>query len=95
MGKCIQTCKRISLIINYNKISSKLIIMNAQGRKEIAKYIASLEEIKDKLDSMIKFDNMPEGLQESERGEAMQEAIEQLETACDNLDEVISALQEI
>ena len=42
-----------------------------------------------------KFDNMPEGLQESERGEAMQEAIEQLETACDNLDEVISALQEI
>ena len=74
--------------------------MNAQGRKEIAKYIASLEEIKDKLDSMMdeeqdKFDNMPEGLQESERGEAMQEAIEQLEAACDNLDEVISALQEI
>ena len=74
--------------------------MNAQGRKEIAKYIASLEEIKDKLDSMMdeeqdKFDNMPEGLQESERGEAMQEAIEQLETACDNLDEVISALKEI
>jgi hypothetical protein len=34
-------------------------------------------------------------LQESERGEAMQEAIEQLETACDNLDEAISALQEI
>ena len=73
--------------------------MNAQGRKEIAKYIASLEEIKDKLDSMKdeeqdKFDNMPEGLQESERGEAMQEAIEQLETVCDNLDEVISALEE-
>ena len=42
-----------------------------------------------------KFDNMPEGLQESERGEAMQEAIEQLETACDNLDEAISSLQEI
>ena len=74
--------------------------MNAQGRKEIAKYIASLEEIKDKLDSMMdeeqdKFDNMPEGLQESERGEVMQEAIKQLETACDNLDEVISALEEI
>ena len=74
--------------------------MNAQGRKEIAKYIASLEDIKDKLDSMMdeeqdKFDNMPEGLQESERGEAMQEAIEQLGTACDNLDEAISALQEI
>ena len=48
-----------------------------------------------KEDEEDKFDNMPEGLQESERGEAMQEAIEQLETACDNLDEVISALEEI
>ena len=48
-----------------------------------------------KDDEEEKFDNMPEGLQESERGEAMQEAIEQLETACDSLDEVISALEEI
>ena len=76
------------------------IDMNAQGRKEIAKYIASLEEIKDKLESMKddeeeKFDNMPEGLQESERGEAMQEAIEALERAYDSLEEVIDALQEI
>ena len=36
--------------------------MNAQGRKEIAKYIVSLEEIKDKLETMRseeedKFDN--------------------------------------
>ena len=46
-------------------------------------------------DEQDKFDNMPEGLQESERGEAMQEAIEQLETACENLDEVINCLQEI
>ena len=41
--------------------------MNAQGRKEIAKHIASLEEIKNKLESLRddeeeKFDNMPEGL---------------------------------
>ena len=74
--------------------------MNAQGRKEIAKYIAVLEEIKNKLETMRdeeenKFDNMPEGLQDSERGEAMQEAMEQLEMACDSLDEVISDLQEI
>ena len=38
-----------------------------------------------------KFDNLPEGLQKSKRGEAMQEAIEQLETACDNLDEAIDS----
>lgn len=74
--------------------------MNAQGRKEIAKYIATLEEIKDKLESMQedeqdKFDNMPEGLQESERGEAMQEAIDAIETACGSLDDAIDTLQEI
>ena len=72
--------------------------MNAQGRKEIAKHIASLEEIKNKLESMRddeeeKYDNMPEGLQESERGEQMQEAIEALDI--DNLEEVIDGLREI
>ncbi len=74
--------------------------MNAQGRKEIAKYIASLNEIKDKLDSMrddeeMKYDNMPEGLQDSERGEQMQEAIDALENACTGLDEAIDSLKEI
>ena len=52
--------------------------MNAQGRKEIAKYIASLNEIKDKLDSMrddeeMKYDNMPEGLQDSEAIDSLKE----------------------
>ena len=42
-----------------------------------------------------KFDNMPEGLLESERGEQLQEAIEALEMACDSLDEVIDSLQGI
>ena len=90
----------IRILTNNNKIIPNEIDMNAQGRKEIAKYIATLEDIKDKLETMRseeedKFDNMPEGLQESERGEAMQEAIETLETACDNLEEAISTLQEI
>ena len=103
-GKRIEANKLYELCVktltNKDAIKPIEIDMNAQGRKEIAKYIAALEEIKNKLESMKddeeeKFDNMPEGLQESERGEAMQEAIEQLETACDSLDEVISALQEI
>ena len=45
--------------------------------------------------SVEKFDNMPEGLQESERGEQLQEAVEALEMACDSLDEVIEGLGEI
>ena len=74
--------------------------MNAKGRKEIAKYIASLEEIKKSLDYMRdeeedKLYNMPEGLQDSERGEQMQEAIDTLENACDRIDEAIDSLNEI
>ena len=74
--------------------------MNAQGRKEIAKYIASLNEIKDKLESMkddeeMKYHNMPEGLQESERGDQMHEAIDALDNACTSLDEDIDSLNEI
>lgn len=74
--------------------------MNAQGRKEIAKHIASLENIKGILDSMkddeeMKYDNMPEGLQESERGEQIQEAIEALDNAVSSLDDAIDSLREI
>lgn len=74
--------------------------MNAQGRKEIGKHIAALNDIKDKLESMkddeeMKYNNMPEGLQESERGEQMQEAIDALDNAVNSLDEAIDSLNEI
>lgn len=66
--------------------------MNAKVRKEIAKYIASLNDIKDNIESMkddeeMKYDNMPDGLQDSERADEMLEAI-------DNLDSAISAIEE-
>jgi hypothetical protein len=38
---------------------------------------------------------MPESLQESERGEAMQEAIDNLESASSSLEEAIDYLNEI
>ena len=74
--------------------------MNAQGRKEIAKHLASLNDIKDKLESMrddeeMKYYNMPEGLQDSERGVQMQEAIDALDNAVNSLDEAIDSLNEI
>lgn len=96
--KLYDLCMKVINPVDNSQINLKN--MNAQGRKTIEKYIATLEEIKDNLEAMRdeeeeKYDNMPEGLQESERGEAMQEAIEALETASDGLDEVISGLQEI
>lgn len=74
--------------------------MNAKGRKELRSYVDQLEEIKSCLETMQedeteKLDNMPEGIQESERGEAMQEAIEYLESASSSIEEAIDYLNEI
>jgi len=74
--------------------------MNAKQRKTLQGYVESLDEIKCAIDEMAeeeqdKYDNMPEGLQESERGEAMQEAIDNLESASSSLEEAIDYLNEI
>lgn len=62
-------------------------------------YIDSLEDIKQNIESMLdeeneKYDNMPEGLQESERGEAMQNAIDNLESASDAIGDAIDYLND-
>lgn len=74
--------------------------MNAKQRKELQGYVDSLEEIKSNIETMMedeqsKLDNMPESLQESERGDAMQNAIDQMEYGIDSLQEAIDNLSEI
>ena len=74
--------------------------MNAKVRKEIAKHIASLNDIKDKLESIRddeeeKYDNMPEGLQDSERADEMLEAIENLDSAVCSIEEAVEYLENI
>lgn len=74
--------------------------MNAKGRKELCSYVDQLEEIKSCLetiqeDETEKLDNMPESLQESERGDVMQAAIDNLESASSSLEEAIDYLNEI
>lgn len=74
--------------------------MNAKQRKELQGYAYGLDEIKSNIETMMedeqsKLDNMPEGLQESERGEAMQEAIDNLESASSSLEDAIDYLNEI
>ena len=51
-----------------------------------------MEEVKD--EEAEAYENLPEGLQGSERGEAMQEAIDSLESAYDGLEDVISSVEE-
>lgn len=71
--------------------------MNKTQRNQIEKWIESINEIKEGVESMQeeeeeKFDNMPESLQESERGEQMQNGIENLEAAALSLEEAIDSL---
>jgi len=54
---------------------------------------AEIEEIKDEEECA--YDNLPEGIQDSERGEAMQDAIETLESVYDNIQDAIDNISEL
>lgn len=70
--------------------------MNNERRNRIRKIINQLEDLNNEIQEILSeeqdaFDNMPEGLQSSERGDMAQEAISNLENAA--LDDVISYLE--
>jgi len=74
--------------------------MNKQRRKSIESVHdrlmeaqADIEEIKDEEETA--YDNLPEGIQYSERGEAMQEAVDTLSSAYDSIQDAIDYLEEI
>jgi hypothetical protein len=67
--------------------------MNAERRKLIAKAetlvgeaLSILTDVRD--DEQSAFDNMPESLQQGERGQASEDAIDALTEACDTLDQM-------
>lgn len=71
--------------------------MNAKRRKELEKVIALIEDAKSQLEILKDeeqeaFDNMPEGLQCSEKGERMEEVISYLD---DSFSELESAIENI
>lgn len=70
--------------------------MNKQRRKEIANAIRQIENVVSSIlaDEEEAFDNMPESLQESERGDISQEAQDNLSNAIDALEEAIICLED-
>ena len=73
--------------------------MNKSRRKKIEaiKNLLStiqtdLEEIRDEEQEA--YDNLPESMQDGEKGEKMYEAIDNLETACSSLEEIQENLDE-
>lgn len=74
--------------------------MNKARRNEISAIIERLEACKSDLDCLREeeqecFDNLPESLQDAEKGETMQENADDLENVCDEIDNIIESLQEV
>ena len=73
--------------------------MNNNRRKEIKKIIKQLEELQSRIedvrdDEQDSLDNIPESLQESERYEISEAALENLDVSVDTIEELINILSE-
>lgn len=71
--------------------------MNKTRRKEIQKIIKDIENLVHSIlsEEQVAFDNMPENLQGSYRGQESEDAQGSLESAIDALEEAIACLEEI
>lgn len=74
--------------------------MNKARRKWLTDTIEMLEQAKQELenisdDEQEAYDNLPESIQDSERGETMQENVDDIEDASSSLQDIIDQLQEI
>ena len=74
--------------------------MNNERRKRIQVCINALDDIQSKINNILSdeedaFDNLPEGLQSSARGESMESAIETLNEAVDLVDDAARCLEEL
>lgn len=73
--------------------------MNKQRRQSLYDVVSSLSEAMDRLseirdEEQEAFDNMPEGLQCSSRGEAMQEAIDIMDEWSFDIEEIKDRIEE-
>ena len=75
------------------------IVMNNDRRKRIDEATALIEEAKSIIEEVTEaesevYENMPENLQSSERGELIQEALNNLEYSESSFDELLGYLEE-
>ena len=73
--------------------------MNNQRRTIIRRICRDLRSLQSEVGNLVSaeetaFDNSPESIQDGDKGEAMQEAISNLEDASSSIDEVIDSLEE-
>ena len=73
--------------------------MNKARRKKLQELMEQLETIKEELEQVQEeeqeaYDNLPESLQYSERGQQIEQAIENMSSAADYLDDILSCIEE-
>ena len=74
--------------------------MNKARRKWLSTIVESLENAKYEIESVRDeeqdcFDNLPEGIQYSERGDEMEENISTMEDALSNIDDAIEYINDV
>lgn len=74
--------------------------MNKARRKKLGEIIDQLEYLREDLDAVASeereaYDNLPESLQESDRGCAMEEAADELDDICSELDELRQRIESV
>ncbi len=74
--------------------------MNRQRRKRLEEAISKLEELQAEIQSIAEeeresFDNMPESLQDGERGQQISENADNLEYVDSDFDSLLDTLREI
>lgn len=74
--------------------------MNNERRKWLSNIVTKLHELKDEVDEVMgeeqdAFDNLPESIQMSEKGDLMEENINDLQTAMDSVDEATQTIDEV
>ena len=74
--------------------------MNKARRKAIEEIIGKLEELKDQLEilsteELEAYDNLPEGIQSSERGERMSEGVDDIDNATGSIEDAIYTLTDL
>lgn len=73
--------------------------MNKNDRKELEKALALLGEAQEIIDAIKdgeqeKFDNLSEGLQQTEKGQKFEETVSTLEDAWNSIDEAVGSINE-
>lgn len=74
--------------------------MNKARRNELSRIADELENLRDALDAVASeerdaYDNLPESLQESERGTAMSAAADEMDDICGELDDLRQRIESV